>query len=853
MIELRSSAGRWNTQLVGWEEADELRRRILDDGPPVHAGITGPGGSGKSTLLGEFATALRDDGVHVAEGLDAIGRVESGGRRIALLVDELERLDDDDLARLSALTFDDGPHVIAAFRSWPRSEAAADVVDRLGRQRPHVILQPLSADRVRVRASELLGAEPPRTQVERITELAGGNPRLVDMVVAAVRDEGWEPRESTPLPGTLLERLRYRLDRVDRELADFLLALAVGYSASGPMFATAPRFRGSDLRALMSEGRASGLLGPAGDPLPVVRSGILQSTPAHELWAMRHQLVDALEAAGLPLGDSALELARGGFRDPRVAAALVERGDGLLLTDPVDAWRQYAAAVDAGADAVSLAGRRAQAAWSAGDVRTAERLVDGLLAGAEHPDLPRVMGVAAATWARKGMLERAADAYAGVSGEASNGAPLAAICLAALGELSRARETLAAAPGLEYPSSSEVAVSLMAEGMIAALEGSADCGLSALLQASSLMNESGETIPLPAVPAVLAAHVAVNAGELGIAAEVLRAAGEAVQGGPAFRHRLRLTEALIELRADRPARARALLVGIEASQHPLGLRSEVLAHAVRIGLARRTDDLTNLVRAWAAARQTIVRMPIDLIGLPALAELVIASARLHESHLLEEPLAAAWDLLERAGRPASWSMNLHWACIQSAILSEDREGLEHHSAALSDAASENRVSSTLAEAGRVWAAALAGKVDVPAVERAVHDLAAAGYRWDAGRLAGHAAGRAAEHADTLQLLALARSLHTDHHHDDVSGAADEAAVGDRSDDAGLTAREREVARLVLEGKTYAEIGSAIFISPRTAEHHIARIRRRLGVSTRSELLARLRLVLDDDDEDRSAS
>ena len=65
-----------------------------------------------------------------------------------------------------------------------------------------------------------------------------------------------------------------------------------------------------------------------------------------------------------------------------------------------------------------------------------------------------------------------------------------------------------------------------------------------------------------------------------------------------------------------------------------------------------------------------------------------------------------------------------------------------------------------------------------------------------------------------------------------------------------SAREREVARLVLDGKTYAEIGTAIFISPRTAEHHIARIRRRLGVTTRSELLARLRLVLDDEDDSR---
>lgn len=853
MTKPRSSAERRSTGLAGWEESAEWLRRILDDEATVHAGITGPGGSGKTTLLREIADALGDGGIEVADGLDALGRVDAEAMRVTLLVDDLERLGDDDIARLSALAVDGGPHVIAAFRSWPRSPLAAELVERLGRQQPHLMLHPLSPTQVRARAAELLGAIPPQGLADHITELAGGNPRLVDLVVAAVRDEGWDPREAGPLPGKLLERLRHRLDRHDREFLDFLLALAVGFAASGPVLPTAPRFSRSDLHELTSQSRASGLASPDGSPLPIVRLGLMQSTPAHELWAMRRELVDAMEAAGVPLGESALALAGGGFRDPRLAEALVGRGDELLLTDPQEAWRHYAAAIDAGGDATAVAGRRAQAAWSAGDIRTAERLVDASMAASEHTDLHRTMSVAAATWARKGMLGRAAETYAGLAGgEASGAAPLAAVCFAAVGEVGRARKILATATAPEYPSSSLVAISHMAEGTIAALEGAADRGLSALLQASSLMNESGETIPLPEVPAVLAAHVAVNAGELGIAAEVLHAAGEAVQGGPAFRHRLRLTEALIELRADRPARARALLAGLDVSKVPLGLHSEVLAHAVRIGLARRTDDLANLVRAWEAARQTIARMPVDLIGLPALAELVIAAARLHESHLVDGPLTAAWDLLERAGEPASWSMNLHWAGIQAAILSEDRAGVEQHSAALVDAASTNRVSSTLAEAGRVWAAALAGQVDVAAVERTVHELAAAGYRWDAGRLAGHAAGRAAEHADTLQLLALARSLHVDHRRDEGPGDPDDTSEIDRHDDAGLTAREREVARLVLEGKTYAEIGSAIFISPRTAEHHIARIRRRLGVTTRSELLVRLRLVLDDEDEDRSA-
>lgn len=63
----------------------------------------------------------------------------------------------------------------------------------------------------------------------------------------------------------------------------------------------------------------------------------------------------------------------------------------------------------------------------------------------------------------------------------------------------------------------------------------------------------------------------------------------------------------------------------------------------------------------------------------------------------------------------------------------------------------------------------------------------------------------------------------------------------------LSEREKEVARLVLEGKTYREIGEAIYMSPRTAEHHIARIRRRVGAENRSDLLVRLRLALGEED------
>jgi two-component system, NarL family, response regulator NreC len=57
----------------------------------------------------------------------------------------------------------------------------------------------------------------------------------------------------------------------------------------------------------------------------------------------------------------------------------------------------------------------------------------------------------------------------------------------------------------------------------------------------------------------------------------------------------------------------------------------------------------------------------------------------------------------------------------------------------------------------------------------------------------------------------------------------------RADD-GLTARERDVVRLVALGHTNAEIAARLTLSVRTIETHRARIQRRLGLSSRAELV-----------------
>jgi DNA-binding CsgD family transcriptional regulator len=70
-------------------------------------------------------------------------------------------------------------------------------------------------------------------------------------------------------------------------------------------------------------------------------------------------------------------------------------------------------------------------------------------------------------------------------------------------------------------------------------------------------------------------------------------------------------------------------------------------------------------------------------------------------------------------------------------------------------------------------------------------------------------------------------------------APDVASDGDGP----LSDREREVAGLVLEGLTYKQIGERLFISAKTVEHHVARMRQRLGSGSRGELFAHLRQIV----------
>ena len=64
---------------------------------------------------------------------------------------------------------------------------------------------------------------------------------------------------------------------------------------------------------------------------------------------------------------------------------------------------------------------------------------------------------------------------------------------------------------------------------------------------------------------------------------------------------------------------------------------------------------------------------------------------------------------------------------------------------------------------------------------------------------------------------------------------DDAPAADHADLDRLTARERDVLRLIARGYTYKEVAAELFISDRTVETHVSSVLRKLQLSNRREL------------------
>jgi DNA-binding CsgD family transcriptional regulator len=851
--------------LAGLVPAQRLYHAVCGDpSAPLTVGVVGAGGCGKSALLAALHQVYRAAGISVVgTGAAAVGLTPSGD--VAVLVDDAHQLAAPDLDRLRRLALAGDVRLVVAYRPWPHKPELAELQDVLGAHQPLVLLDRLGRPEIQIRCAALLGGTLPAAVLDLLCEQTSGVPMLIDRVVDSLRTTGRLDGERLELPPEAVERVRHDLDRVAPPLRAVLLAMGLGAEADPEILAQVLALDLAVVTDLMSLAHASGLLlGEGAGVIPLVRRALVAGvTPGTRRVLQRLVLAAHLER-GRPVLDLAHQLLQAGVRGSDLAAVFGAAAD-AALAEPAGsdaaarAAQLYAQAAAAGADPAALAPRWAEASALAGDLDGALRRADQALSDPSCPDLARAGNVAAAVLAQRGLLVRSAEVYrwVGRAGVCST-APLAALALLGTGSLAEAREVLAAADGDRPPTLVAGAESLMAAGVLESVLDSPvatstaatpTMALSTLTRAAALLEPAGRAVLLPDTPAALAAIVALHCGELDVAVSVLERALSCGAGGLLPRARYQLLLAWTAMIRGDTTLARCWLARAVPESGTLEPREELFAAALAVGLARRESDIPALQSAWGAAREAIVRYPADLFALLPLGELAVAAARLGDFDRVAPHLEQAQILLERLGDPSLWAAPLHWYGLHAAILREQPSAAERHARALVKAAKNHHYAAVLATAGRAWMRVLAGEVDPAEVESASRGLQSIGLANDGSRLAGQAAIRTTDRKAMLTLLGCARSLRA------TGPGAAGSSVKDRPAEpmpparpagpAMLSEREREVAELILTGLTYRQIGERLFISAKTVEHHVARMRQRLNVTSRDELFAQLQMCVGD--------
>lgn len=422
----------------------------------------------------------------------------------------------------------------------------------------------------------------------------------------------------------------------------------------------------------------------------------------------------------------------------------------------------------------------------------------------------------------------------------------ATIVFAANGDLATARATLRlkdAGP----PTMAARCARNLAEGLLLTMDQPYPVAMAKLGQA--IATEQSLSQVIPDSPAALVTLAAIHAGDPVRARSVI---GRAVRAGadPLFQRRHLLLSGWIKMQEGQLPSASADVAAASAGTH-LHRRDALWAAALQTAISRRTGDIGALQQHWYAAMEALAEYSLDLFALLPLGELWVAAARMRQVDQLQHTLDQALTLLDSLGNPALWSNSLHWAGVHAGILANSPESVAPHGQALGAMVAHSTLAQALSDAGRTWLRVLAENVDADEVTAAARSLSHVGLTSDATRLAGQAALQTSDARVSGAMLQLARDLKLGNDFGEPpSGAGDtEPASGTppapRQPPAGspLSDREREVAELLLLGMPYRDIGARLFISAKTVEHHVARIRQRLGAGSRSEMLSMLRAML----------
>ena len=864
--------------VTGIPRAEELLRRVAVSAPAdLAVGVLGPGGCRKTALLHELAHLLADaSAVFDARSLGAAGPPAGA----TIIADDAHAMTPAALQRLTDVVDSGANRVLVAFRPWPRPPALTTLAARLRERGPLTVLQHLTRPELARRAEALHGGTVPEDLLALLADQTCGLPLLVDELLVDEVPAALTGPDPVGAPDAGLfqdrtvDRLRFLLDDLEPAPRRLMHAVAAGAGLETRVLAALLRLDRSRVRDWIDQSRATGYLLSDGRLIPLFRRLLLAAEPADQTRELQLELLD-LHAASSPDSSGTVGVARllatGGTRDTRVANILTATARRRLQDDPAAAAVLYAEARLAGAKDGEVAAEHAEAAARSGQLDLALQVVDPLLAEPAAERSTRAITVAATVLARQGQWARAADLYGWLGPDGiCTAAPLAALTSWAIGRPDQAVTQLDARGLRPRPTMLDAVTSQMADGLRLSLADSTTEALAVLTRAATMLEPLGAAL-LPDTPTAVAALVCINVGEFDFADGTLRRALSGHCGGDRARGRHVLLLAWLAMVRGRLAEARAIIDQATPAGGVLDPRDEFLLSALHVGINRRAGDVAALTSAWRAGRHVIARQDVDLFMITALSELALGAHRCGQQQWITDHITRSWDLLEAVGDPLAWSTPLHWACGRIAIADGRIEQARRHLTALRAPTPAGPHPALLAEALTSWLDLDGPDLCEDDTRRSAEGLHRAGLSWDAAQLLSAAADRCGNRRTGAGLLQAARGIHAamgsaagqgvvrnraGNNQDSqahATGQRDQrseaapprdglAARGGRFGAAAcdgaagqLSGRELQIARLLLLHLTYVQIGERLFISPKTVEHHVARMKQRVGVSRRSEL------------------
>lgn len=776
--------------------------------------VVGAGGVGKTFLLDAISGAFdRPPAVRWNAGIEPDRLPPDEG---VVLVDDAHLATADAVQALVRRT--DG--VVVAHRPTRR-----EMGELLGTMdSAPTVLGPLGYGAVHDLLADRWGTQPDAAIVASIKAATGGLAKLVTAVA------GHEPITEPRRTATLDELVRSDRERLRASARGLLDAAAILGDLDLSLLAAASGLPIDDATAAASHLAAVGLALDAGVRLPPLVGAVVRFlAPASAVTTIAERVASAALAGAGDVTRVAGRLYDTGVTGPATARCLLLAVRQSFHADPERAARWITAAGQGGTSTADLAALRALVGFRRGQPEETVGAADELLradASLDQCELRRTaVEAAAVVLARRGAWVRSAELAEAVGPAGDSATAVAATARLAVGDAVGVRAVLddferSAPPGLR-----PAAAAAVARGLRATLDDDPTHALPQLLEAAHLYELSVPSVPLPESPQALAAVVACHQWEFDVASQIL--ADVAPHDAVAVRHAL--LGAWAALRRDDLTAAGAVIEGLRGSVDDT--RDKLVALAIGAGSARRRGDLDGMECMWRQARPLLLRQAPDLLLSQPIGELLIVGARLGERATVHSCMAGLRKLVGDAGAPPLWALSLRWDELHVAV------ALNDSTAAHAAATAARHLPAVLGRPGMVvaaatcWAQLLDGVADPHRIRVVARDLAAVGLARDAARLAGAAAIRVADSAQMRGLLQLARDLHGDR----------APATANVTDD--LSERERDVARHLIAGLTYREIGRQLYLAPKTIEHHVARIRRKLGAGSRAELLLALRRQL----------